>query len=216
MVADAEPPDPSEPPDPPEPSETRGGSAPVDAGSSLGSDAPLEPVAPVAPADAGLRTRPPRGPLRFIGAVALLTVPLAVAAVAMGDGVLGMVALVSAVWAASLTFIGWTAYAWADRDGVQVHWMRATERVDWVEVTAVEVDRSGPGGARRGAVLVLTGDRRLRWTPWVPFLWFAHAGANRSVDELDALLVVRGLGLRVTDPRGPGRGDRGPDPGTRN
>ncbi|HXH56877.1 hypothetical protein [Iamia sp.] len=170
----------------------------------------------MAAVDAELRTRPPQGPLRFIGAVAVLTVPLAVAAVAMGDGLLGMVALVSALWAATLTFIGWTAYAWADHDGVQVHWLRATERVDWAEVTAIEVDRSGPGGARRGALMVLTGDRRLRWTPWVPFLWFAHAGANRSVEDLDALLVALGLGLRVTDPRAPVRGDSGPDPGTRN
>lgn len=146
---------------------------------------------------------PPRGPLVVVGGVALLTVPLAVAAVAQGDVLLGLVAVASALWAASLAWVGWTARATADAEGVEVRWLRLTQGAAWPEVVEVHVDRAGPGGPRRGAVLFLADGRRLRWTPWIPFLWFAHRASVASLAELDDLLRGLGRGLRVLDPDAP-------------
>ncbi len=114
--------------------------------------------------------RPPRPPLKVMAAIAAITVPLALVAATQGDAGLGVVALLSAGWAGSVAYVGWTAGAVADAEGVTVHWLRRTQSVPWSEVTGVVVDRSGPGGTRRGARFLLTGDRSLPWTPWVALL----------------------------------------------
>lgn len=150
-----------------------------------------------------VEARPPQGLVRVIGGLSLLTVPLAVVAAATGDVLLGLVALVSAAWAGSLAYVGATARASADAGGVAVRWMGVTEVVPWSDVVAVEVDRMGRGGVRRGALLVRRDGRAVRWTPWVPFLWFAHGAARRSVERLDELLSTVGGDLRVTDPDAP-------------
>lgn len=147
--------------------------------------------------------RPPRLPVRFLALVAALTVPLAVLAVAVGDVLLGLIALVSAGWAGWLAYVGATAVARADTAGVSVTWMRHTEVATWDEVVEVHVDRAGPGGPRRGALLFLGDGRRLRWTPWIPLLWFAHRAAVLSLHELDDLLRGLDRGLRVLDPDAP-------------
>jgi len=150
-----------------------------------------------------VEARPPRGPLRVIGLLAAVTVPLALAAAVLGDGVLGLVGLASAAWAGSLAYLGWTARAVADAEGVEVRWMRTTQVVDWAEVAAVEVDRAGPGGMRRGVVLIRRDGGRLRWIPWIPFLWFAHRASVASAGELGDLLGRLDVGLDLADPDAP-------------
>lgn len=138
-----------------------------------------------------------------MGALAALTAPLSVLAAASGQPLLGMVALVSAAWLGSCALVGWRAEARADDRGVEVRWMGAREQVAWHDVAAVEVDRIGVGGVRRGASVVTTTGRRLRWAPWFPFLWFSHRGVVASLEQLDALLAGRADGPRLTDPDAP-------------
>lgn len=134
--------------------------------------------------------RPPRGPLVAVGAVAAVTAPLALLAVVLGDVGLGLLAVISAGWAGSLAYLGWTARADADAEAVEVTWMRSTARAPWSEVVAIEVDDGAGWGSGRGALLRLDGGSTVRWTPWLPVLWFAARSARRSVDELLALASV--------------------------
>ncbi|WCO65474.1 hypothetical protein PO878_13305 [Iamia majanohamensis] len=139
--------------------------------------------------------------MKVMVGISALTAPLAVLAVVQGDVVLGVVALLSAAWAGWVAFVGFDAVAVADDEGVTVRWLRRTQSVRWSQVDRVVVDRSGPGGSRRGARFLLAGDRSLPWTPWVAFFWFAHTSANRSVADLEVVVEQAGLGP-VTDPDG--------------
>jgi hypothetical protein len=134
--------------------------------------------------------QPPRGPLVAVGVVAALTAPLALVAVAFGDVVLGGLAVVSAGWAGSLAFLGWTAQAHADVDGVEVTWMRSTSRAEWAHVVAVEVDDGAGWGSGRGALIRVDDGSTVRWTPWLPVLWFAARSARLSVPELSDVVAV--------------------------
>lgn len=147
--------------------------------------------------------RPPQAPVRLAGAIAVLTAPLAVVAIVLGDPVLGLIGLASAVWAGAIAYLASTARSRADATGVTVRWMRAEVALPWDEVAEVHVDRAGPGGPRRGAILFRHDGTTLRWTPWIPLLWFAQPRAVQSLVELDDLLVARGGGLRVLDPGAP-------------
>ena len=193
--------------------------SPADTGAPTGArpSSAVDPVEPLAPADPGpaassvdpVEARPPQGPVRFIGLVAILTVPLALLAAAMGDVVLGLAALLSAAWAGSLAYLGATARARADGEGVTVTWMRRTQSAPWADVRAVEAVRRGRG-AGRGATLVLADGSALRFTPWVPFLWFAGRSADASTDALGVLLVRAGTGLELVDPAAEGSGPGAP------
>ncbi len=147
--------------------------------------------------------RPPQGPVRFVAVVAAVTVPLAVAAMAMGDVGLGLAALVSAAWAGSLAYVGATARSRADDDGVEITWMRTRRSLRWDEVEAVEVDRSGGTGTLRSARLRLVDGGTVRWTPWIPFLWFAQRAANATVIDLGRLLASVESAPDLTDPEAP-------------
>lgn len=160
---------------------------------------PAGPAEGVPDGPAVVEVHPPPAPLKVMVGVSAVTAPLAVLAVVQGDVVLGIVALLSAGWAGWVAYVGFAASAVADDEGVTVHWLGRTESVRWSEVQRVAVDRSGPGGSRRGARFLLDGDRSLPWTPWVAFFWFAHTSANRSVAALEAVVERAGLGP-VTDP----------------
>lgn len=138
-----------------------------------------------------------------MAALAALTAPAAVAAAASGELLLGLVAFVSAAWLGSFALVGWRAEARADGDGLAVRWMGVTEQAPWDDVAAVEVDRIGAGGIRRGAIVTTTAGRRLRWAPWFPFLWFSHRGVVASLEQLEALLAERVAGPRLADPDAP-------------
>lgn len=138
-----------------------------------------------------------------MAALAVLTAPVAVLGAASGEVLLGLVAFVSAGWLGSFALVGWRAEARADAHGVVVRWMGTTEEVAWDQVAAVEVDRIGVGGVRRGASLLTTTGRRLRWAPWFPFLWFAHRGVVASLEQLGELLAARDGGPTLTDPDAP-------------
>lgn len=139
----------------------------------------------------------------LIGVVAVLTVPLALLAIVFGDVLLGIAAVLSAAWAGTLAYLGRTASARADAEGVEVRWMRSVESVRWNEVVTVAVDRSGPGRTRRSAVIGLADGRTLRWTPWIPFLWFAQRAANATVIDLGRLLASVESAPDLTDPEAP-------------
>jgi hypothetical protein len=120
----------------------------------------------------------------------VLTAPMALVAVAFGDVVLGTLAVVSAAWAGSLAVLGWTARAHADADGVEVTWMRSTSRAAWARVVAVEVDDGAGWGSGRGALIRVDDGSTVRWTPWLPMLWFAARSARLSVGELAEVVAV--------------------------
>lgn len=147
--------------------------------------------------------RPPRGAAQLMGGIALVSAVLAVLGIATGDVLLGLVALVSAVWLGSVAYLSATAWSRADDSGIAVSWMRATETVPWSDVVAVEVVRAGAGGMRQGALVLRRGDRPVRWAPWFPFLFFTHRTVVASVDQLDGLLATLDLGIRVADPDAP-------------
>lgn len=148
------------------------------------------PSSAPAPGPSSVAARPPRGPLLAIAVVAALTAPLALMAVALGDAVLGVVAALSAGWAGSLAFLGWTASAEATTERITVRWMRSTSTAAWAQVVAVEVDDGAGWGSGRGALLRLDDGTTLRWTPWLPVLWFATRSARASVAGLVELASV--------------------------
>lgn len=188
----------------------------------VGADARRDPstavAAPAAPPEplvgpSTLIIRPPRAPLAVIAVVAGLTVPLAVVAVASGDVLLGMAALVSAGWAATLAALGWTAWSRIDAVGVAVHWMRSTRAALWADVRGVEVERGRAGGAERSARIHLVSGAVLRLMPWLPILWFARRGAPARIDALGRQLAHLGTGLTLTDPGAAAEGGARPDLG---
>lgn len=144
--------------------------------------------------------RPPRAPLAVIGTVAVLTLPLALIAVASGDVVLGLAASLSAGWAACLAAMGWSARTVINAEGVVVRWLRSTEEAAWANVIAVEVDRAGPGRAARGARVRCADRRVLRLAPWLPILWFARRAAAASLDQLSTVLATIDAAPPITDP----------------
>jgi hypothetical protein len=154
-----------------------------------GADDPASPGAGAAD-PTSLTVRPPRGPLVAVAVIAVLTAPLALVAVAFGDVVLGVLAVLSAAWAGSLAYLGWTARAHADVDGVEVTWMRSTSRVEWAHVVAVEVDDGAGWGSGRGALIRVDDGSTVRWTPWLPILWFAARSARLSVGDLADVVAV--------------------------
>lgn len=147
--------------------------------------------------DIALEVRPPRGAAQVMASVALVSAVLAVAGIAVGDVLLGAVALLSAGWVLSLAYVSLTGWARADDDGVRVHWVRATTAVRWDEMAAVEVDRSGAHGALRGVEVVRTDGAVARWAPWYPFLWYAHRSVAASLEGLTAAAEERGVPVRV-------------------
>jgi hypothetical protein len=155
------------------------------------------------PASAAVEVRPPRGPAQLMAVVAVGSGALAVLGIVTGEVLLGLVAVVSAVWLGSVAHISATAWSRADADGVSVGWMRGVDEVPWSDVAAVEVVRAGAGGMRQGALVVRREGRPVRWAPWFPFLWFTHRSVTASVDQLDALLDRLDVGVRVTDPDAP-------------
>ncbi len=150
-----------------------------------------------------VEVRPPRGPARLMGFVAIGSAAVAVLGIATGEVLLGLVGLVSAAWLGSVAYISVTAWSRADAEGISVGWMRGVEEVPWSDVAEIEVARAGAGGMRQGALVLRRGGRPVRWAPWFPFLWFTHRSVTGSVDRLDALLEQLDLGLRVTDPDAP-------------
>lgn len=153
--------------------------------------------------ESSFEVRPPRRPAQLMAAIALLSAVVAIAGIATGDVLLGLVALVSAGWLGSVAYISWTAWSRADASGLAVGWMRGVEEVPWSDVVAVEVVRAGVGGMRQGALVLRRSARPVRWAPWFPFLWFTHRSATASVDRLDALMARLDVGVRVTDPDAP-------------
>jgi hypothetical protein len=135
--------------------------------------------------------------------VAVASAVLAVLGVATGQVLLGLVALVSAGWLGSVAYVSARAWSRADADGVSVGWMGGVDEVPWSDVETVEVVRAGAGGMRQGARIERRSGRPVRWTPWFPFLWYAHRSVTGSVDALDALLEQLDVGVRVTDPDAP-------------
>jgi hypothetical protein len=53
------------------------------------------------------------------------------------------------------------------------------------------VDDDGAGwGAGRGALIRVADGTTVRWTPWLPMLWFAARSARLSVGDLSELVAV--------------------------
>jgi len=155
------------------------------------------------PVAGAVEVRPPRVAAQLMAVVAVASAAIAVLGVATGEVLLGLVGLLSAGWLGSVAYVSATAWSRADADGVSVGWLRGVDEVSWSDVEAVEVVRAGAGGMRQGALVERRSGRPVRWTPWFPFLWFAHRSVTSSVDELDALLEQLDVGLRVTDPDAP-------------
>ena len=159
-----------------------------------------------------VEVRPPRGPAQVMGFVAAGSAAMAVAGIATGAVLLGVVALVSVAWLASLTYVSLTGWARADADGVAVRWVRSTVAVRWAETAAIEVDRGGPHGALRGVDVVRHDGAAARWAPWYPFLWYAHRSVAASIDELTALAGEHGVPVSVVTAPPPAPRTPGPSP----
>ncbi len=69
-------------------------------------------------------------------------------------------------------------------------WMRSTARAAWSDVVAVEVDDGAGWGSGRGALIRVVDGSTVRWTPWLPVLWFAARSARLSVGGLADLVAV--------------------------
>ncbi len=155
------------------------------------------------PASSPVEVRPPRGAAQVMAFVAVGSGALAVLGIATGEVLVGLVAVVSAVWLGSVAYISATAWSRADVSGIAVAWMRGHDEVPWPDVVAVEVVRAGAGGMRQGALVLRRSGRPVRWAPWFPFLWFTHRSVTASVEALDALLAELDVGVRVSDPDAP-------------
>lgn len=157
-------------------------------GSSEGVDAPVFEI------------RPPRLPAQMVLFVAIGSAFLAVGGILTGQVLLGLVALVSAGWLASLGYLSLTAWTRADDDGITSHWIRTTQAVRWDEMAEVEIDRRGPHGSLRAVEAVRRDGAAARWAPWYPFLWYAHHSVSVSLDALTARAEARGVPVTVLSP----------------
>jgi hypothetical protein len=131
---------------------------------------------------------------------------LAVGGIATGQVLLGVVALLSAGWLGSMSYVSLTAWSRLDEEGLRSHWMRATQLVRWDEMTEIEIDRRAPHGALRTVEAVRTDGAAARWAPWYPFLWYAHHSVSTSLPDLTAAAEAHGVTVRVLEnesPRGP-------------
>lgn len=150
-----------------------------------------------------VEVRPPRRPAEVMGVVAAGSAAMAVAGIATGAVLLGVVALVNVAGLASLAHASLTGWARADGDGVAVRWLRSTVAVGWAEAVSIEVDRGGAHGALRGVDVVRHDGAAARWAPWYPFLWYAHRSVAASIDELTTLAGEHGVPVSVVTPAPP-------------
>lgn len=154
---------------------------------------------------ATVEVRPSRIVAAAMAVVAALSGAVAVSGVVGGEPLLGVVALASAAWLASLAWTSWRAWSVADRDGVEVVWVRSRRRVAWDEVDSVVIEGVIAGGVLGSTTLVVRSGDHLRWAPWYPFLFFAHPSVRRSIDRLSAMARTRGIDVvDVADDAGDG------------
>lgn len=152
------------------------------------------------PDAAVVEVRPPKLPAQMGLFVAVGSAFLAVGGLATGQVLLGLVALVSAAWLASMTYVSLTAWARADGDGASAHWVRTTQSLSWDEVDEVRIDRRGPNGTLRGVFLVRADGTGARWAPWFPFLSHTYHSVSVSLDGLTACAEAQGVPVRVLSP----------------
>lgn len=147
-----------------------------------------------------LELRPPRLPAQMVLFVAIGSAALAVGGILTGQVLLGLVALVSAGWLASLGYLSLTAWTRADDSGITSHWVRTTQAVRWDEMAELEIDRRGPHGALRTVEAVRRDGAAARWAPWYPFLWFAHHSVSVSLEALTERAEAQGVTVTVLSP----------------
>jgi len=132
--------------------------------------------------------------------IAAVSAVLAVGGIATGQVLLGLVALLSAGWLASIAYVSLTAWSRVDADGMRSHWMRTTQAVRWDEMADIEVDRRGPHGALRTIEAVRADGAVARWAPWYPFLWYAHHSVSISIEPLTEAAAAHGVEVTVLSP----------------
>lgn len=154
----------------------------------------------VSPDAEALEVRPPKLPAQLALLVAVASAVLAVGGLATGAVLLGLVALASSAWLASMAGLSLRAWARADDEGVVVHWIRTTQVLRWEDIAELRIDRRGPSGMLRAALLVRADGSASRWAPWFPFLSHTHRSVSVSIDPLIERAEAHEVAVSVREP----------------